>query len=57
MKKLIKENQMFHSRNPKDIADYVLSKKTKKSESLDLQRSKAVKNEVVKIINSIIHEN
>jgi len=35
----------------------VLSKKAKNDESLDLQRSKKVKKEIVEIINRIIHEN
>ena len=48
---------MFHSRDPEEITDYVLSNKAKSSESLDLKRSKNVKKEVKKIIHGIIHEN
>jgi len=56
-KKLIEEKKMFHSRDPEEITNYVLSKETKNSVSLDLQRSKNVKKEVLKIIERIIHEN
>jgi len=56
-RKLVEEKKMFHSRDPEEITNYVLSKKTRNSESLDLQRSKNVKKEVVKIIDRIIHEN
>lgn len=56
-RKLIEEQKMLHSRDPEEITNYVLSKKTKNNESLDLQRSKNVKKEVVKIIDRIIHEN
>jgi len=56
-RKLIEEKKMIHSRDPEEIIDYVLSKKTKNRESLDLQRSKNVKKEGVKIIDGIIHEN
>jgi len=55
-RKLIKEKQMFHSRDPEEITNYVLSKKRNNTESLDLQRSKNVKKEVVKIIDRIVHE-
>jgi len=56
-KKLVEEKKMFHSRDPEEITDYVLSNKAKSSGSLDLKRSKNVKKEVKKIIHGIIHEN
>jgi len=50
---LIDENKIFHSRNPKEIVEYVLSNYNKEG-ILDLERSKKVKKEVLKIINACI---
>ena len=55
--KLIEEKKIFHSRDPKEIVTYVLSKKDKDKKSKDFQKSKRVKKEVMKIIENIIHEN
>jgi predicted glycosyltransferase len=56
-KKLVEEKKMFHSRNPMEINEYVLSNKERNTNSLDLLRSKNVKKEVVKIIDRLIYEN
>jgi uncharacterized protein len=50
---LIKEKKMIHSRNIKEIGEYVLSQQEKKI-STDFSRSKKVKKEVIKIIRDIL---
>jgi hypothetical protein len=50
---LIKEEKMIHSRNAKEIGNYIFSQKDKKI-STDFTRSKKVKNEVVEIIRKIL---
>ena len=52
-KQLVEEGKIYHSRDPKEILEYVLSNYTKK-ETLCLERSKKVKKEVITIINSLI---
>ena len=50
---LIKEGKIFHSRDPKEIVEYVLANFSKKR-TLDLERSKKVKKEILKIIKACI---
>jgi len=50
---LIKEGKMIHSRNAQEIGEYVLSQKEKEIKT-DFNRSKKVKQEVVKIIREIL---
>ena len=56
-KKLIEENKMLHSRDTEEIVNYVLSEKIRKNKSLNLQRSKNVRKEILKIIYRIVNEN
>lgn len=56
-KKLVQDKKILHSRNPREITDFVLSNSERKGKSLNIQRSKKVKNEVVNIIERIIYEN
>ena len=51
--RLIEEGRMIHSRDPRGIVDYVLSKAMKGPES-DFQRSAKVLSEVVDITNGIL---
>ena len=53
---LVDQGKMFHSRNPSEIVEYVLSNYGKKK-TIDFNRSKKVKKEVIKIINTFIEEN
>ena len=48
-KQLIEEGKMFHSRDPKEIVNYVLS--NKKRNNINFGRSKTVKKEVLELIN------
>jgi len=50
---LINEGKILHSRDPKEIVEYVLSNYEKKS-TLQLERSKKVKKEVLTIINTCV---
>lgn len=50
---LINEGKIFHSRDPKEIVEYVISNFSKKR-TLKLERSKKVKKEILKIINTCI---
>jgi predicted glycosyltransferase len=50
---LINEGKIFHSRDPKEIVDYVLANMGKKR-TLQLERSNKVKKEILKIINTCI---
>jgi predicted glycosyltransferase len=50
---LIEEGKLFHSREPKEICNYVISNMSKNN-NLNFKRSKTVKDEVLKIINKII---
>jgi predicted glycosyltransferase len=50
---LIKEGKIFHSRDPAEIVAYVLSN-FKKKKTLELERSKKVKKEVLSIIKTCL---
>jgi uncharacterized protein len=50
---LINEGKILHSRDPKEIVEYVLSN-YKKKRTLHLERSANVKKEILKIINTCI---
>jgi uncharacterized protein len=50
---LIDDGKIIHSRDPKEIVDYVISH-MKENSKLDLSRSKLVKTQILKIINSTI---
>ena len=52
---LIKEGKIFHSRDPQEIVDYVISNFGKKK-SLKLDRSKKVKTEVLSLIKTCLGE-
>jgi predicted glycosyltransferase len=52
-KQLVDEKKMYHSRNPNEIVEYVLSQQ-KEKKSLDLTRSIKVTNEVIMILKDII---
>ncbi len=54
-KKLIDEGKMFHSKDPKDIVDYVI-RGYGKGIKLNLERSKNVKKEIVDITRSILED-
>jgi predicted glycosyltransferase len=56
-KELIEKNKMIHSRDPEEIVNYVLSHENRLSKSVNLQRSKNVKMEGVRIIEKIINSN
>jgi predicted glycosyltransferase len=53
-RELIRRGWMMHSRDPKEIVEYVMEAKNRKT---DYTRSKKVKKEVIEIINEIIKEN
>ena len=52
-KQLVDEGKMFHSRDPNEIVEYVLSHKKKKN-SINFNRSKKVKNKVLIILKDIL---
>ena len=52
-KQLISQRKMLHSRNPKEIVEYVLLN-YKNKKKFDKNRCKKVKKEVIYNINSII---
>lgn len=52
---LVDEGKIFHSIDPKEIVDYVLSNYKKKGK-LNLERSKKAKKEIVKITKEILNE-
>lgn len=52
---LVDEGKIFHSIDPEQIVDYVLSNNRKKGK-LNLERSKKVKKEIVKITKEILSE-
>jgi predicted glycosyltransferase len=54
-KQLVNEGKLFHSRNPKEIVDYILLN-LRKNKSYSLTRSKNVKKEVVHLINTCFNE-
>ena len=56
-KELIEKNKMIHSRDPEEIVNYVLSHESRLSKSINLQRSKNVKMEGVRIIEKIFNSN
>jgi predicted glycosyltransferase len=51
-RELIRRGWMMHSRDPKEIVKYVMNAKNRK---FDINRSKIVKNEVIKIIEEILN--
>lgn len=51
--KMVEDGGIFHSRDPKEIVDYVLSSKKRK---VDLSRSKKVQREVFDILKGILEE-
>ncbi len=51
---LINEGKIFHSRNPKEIGEYVISRKPMEKTSALFSRSKKVKEEILEIIYDII---
>jgi predicted glycosyltransferase len=51
--KLIDEGKMFHSRNVRDIVDYINNSKDLNNK-FDNTRSLSVKNEVVELVKNII---
>ena len=54
-RKLIEEGKMLHSRDAKEIVEYVIKNfKNKRKQKLDTSRSKSVKREVMKILYEII---
>jgi len=55
-KQLVEEGKLFHSRNPEEILDYVLSN-YKKSSVINFERSKNVKKDILGIIKSCINNN
>jgi predicted glycosyltransferase len=55
-RQLIDEGKIFHSRDAREIVDYVVSHMKKNSE-LNVERSKLVKNKILKMINNAIIEN
>jgi len=48
---MVSDNWVFHSRNPKKICSYILNTERKEK---NLERSKKVKDEVLKIIKEIL---
>ena len=53
--KLVEEGKIFHSKNSEEIADHIISNYKNKKE-LNLERSKKVKKDVVKITNEILYK-
>lgn len=51
---LVDDGKIFHSREPKEIVEYVLSNYGKKK-AINLSRSKNVKKDILKIINTCIN--
>lgn len=54
-KRLVEEGKIFHSRDPREIVQYVLSQRKKKSKS-NLEQSKKVRKEVASITKEILDE-
>ncbi len=52
-KKMVEDEWIFHSRNPREIVDYILSSKKRK---VDLSRCKKVQSEVFGIIERLLQE-
>jgi len=53
---LVRDGEMFHSRDPEEIVEYVLSNSSKRSLST-CDRSKTVKKEVIKLIKTYFDKN
>ena len=53
---LVRDGKMFHSRDPKEIVEYVLSNSSKRN-LYDCDRSKNVKKEVIKLIKTYFDKN
>jgi predicted glycosyltransferase len=53
---LVDDGKIFHSRDPKEIVEYVISH-LKKNTTLDFRRSKLVKTQILRIVKSVISEN
>jgi len=55
-RQLINDRKIFHSRNPKEIVEYILSTSRKKNLAM-FDRSKIVKKDVIKLISTYFEDN